>query len=431
MEEKPGGFKGCVNSAVDSQKRHTVFFVDDIMFVAPLAISDTEVRNFNLTPQQLCLSLRLHSSITYSYAMNCAVKIPQFHHKWLWKWVEAHSDYAYPMSLDGHIFKTRDVVAPLIKMDYANPNQLEGMWAKHPIQNKFLMGCYQTPRIINIPHNKVNEVCNNRVMGQSAADLNARYLTGMRVNWQSLAGYVGKSVHVDIDLPTIGGGKQEKISIVTGTLNRRSLLPGVIANTVGASDRIELVLVDGGSTDGTQDYIKSLHNERIKLVEIGGRSPYPNYMNEGIRHASADLICIWNDDVLLETGWDNVFKTMTPGTDVYLFAWKSNRVKEWTIYCNPPVEVVMNYGIYRRSVFEKVGMFNNAYSYYRADGDMAFRAWAFGCTVMPCPDIHVRELDVEKRALPCTAADDKAYDDYRAMYRAGVLPEGLERLAPR
>ena len=46
------------------------------------------------------------------------------------------------------------------------------------------------------------------------------------------------------------------ISIVTGTLNRVGMLPTLITNTVLSDDRIELVLVDGGSTDGTVDYIK-------------------------------------------------------------------------------------------------------------------------------------------------------------------------------
>ena len=74
------------------------------------------------------------------------------------------------------------------------------------------------------------------------------------------------------------------ISIVTGTLNRVGMLPMLIQNTVMSDERIELVLVDGGSTDGTIDYIKSLDNPQIKLVEVGGRSSYPHFMNLGIKN---------------------------------------------------------------------------------------------------------------------------------------------------
>ena len=66
------------------------------------------------------------------------------------------------------------------------------------------------------------------------------------------------------------------LSIVTGTLNRVNLLPKIIKNTVDSNNKLELVLVDGGSTDGTIDYIKKLNHPRIKLIEVGGRSSYPH-----------------------------------------------------------------------------------------------------------------------------------------------------------
>jgi hypothetical protein len=317
------------------------------------------------------------------------------------------------------------------------------------------MGCYSRPRVINIPFNKVNEECTNRNMARSPELLNRCYLKGLRIDWKRLNGYVGNSVHVEMELSITGNGSSEdlkptpieapepvkerkgiakkkyEISIVTGTLNRINLLPGLIQNTVGASRKVELVLVDGGSTDGSQEYIKSLGNDQITLIEIGKRSHYAHYMNEGILRASADLICQWNDDVLLESSWENVLATIRPENDVYLFAWKSERVKDWTIYYNPPVEVVMNYGIYRRSVFERVGMFSGAYQYYRCDGDMSYRAWAFGCSVLCCRNIHVRELSVAKQAGACTPADDEAYEVHRSMYRCGTIPDDIERLAPR
>ena len=112
------------------------------------------------------------------------------------------------------------------------------------------------------------------------------------------------------------------ISIVTGTLNRVGMLPMLIENTVMSDERIELVLVDGGSTDGTIDYIKSLDNPQIKLVEVGGRSSYPHFMNLGIKESTHEVVCQWNDDVILANEWSEVFTELESGHDFYLFNWK-------------------------------------------------------------------------------------------------------------
>ena len=109
------------------------------------------------------------------------------------------------------------------------------------------------------------------------------------------------------------------ISIVTGTLNRVGMLPNLIKNTVLADDRIELVLVDGGSNDGTIDYIKQLNHPQVKLIEIGGRSSYPHFMNIGIRESTHEIVCQWNDDVILCNDWSEVIIETQSDHDFYLF----------------------------------------------------------------------------------------------------------------
>jgi glycosyltransferase involved in cell wall biosynthesis len=74
------------------------------------------------------------------------------------------------------------------------------------------------------------------------------------------------------------------ISIVTGTLNRIDHLKRVIENTVDSDSRLELVLIDGGSIDGTIEYLKNLNHSRVKLIEEGGRSYYWDYMKIGRAH---------------------------------------------------------------------------------------------------------------------------------------------------
>lgn len=217
------------------------------------------------------------------------------------------------------------------------------------------------------------------------------------------------------------------ISIVTGTLNRLKYLGGLIENTVQSGwHDIELVLVDGGSTDGTVEFVKRLNHPSVKLIEVGKRSSYPHYMNLGVKAAKHENICQWNDDVLLCNDWDDVFETIDDDHDAYLFNWKegdTQSMKElkwlncagmrdngWIIinnaqYTYPQMagektkEVCMNYGIYKKDVFRKYGLYNPAYQYYCADSEMAMRAFHSGAKFKTCFDIKVCVLPAEKRAI--------------------------------
>ena len=44
---------------------------------------------------------------------------------------------------------------------------------------------------------------------------------------------------------------KKTISIISGTLNRKENIKRLVENTIQKYDFLELVLVDGGSTDGT------------------------------------------------------------------------------------------------------------------------------------------------------------------------------------
>ena len=220
----------------------------------------------------------------------------------------------------------------------------------------------------------------------------------------------------------------QKISIVTGTLNRKPYLTTLLNNTVWADHRIELVLVDGGSTDGTIELMEHLSNveRRIKFIQVGERSSYPHYMNLGIEHASHELVCQWNDDVILVNDWDDVFKQIDEDHDAYLFNWKTGHIEDkdndnwltcnhirdngWIIINNAEFsypqsageangEIVMNYGIYKKDVFRKHGLYNKHYRYYCADGEMSMRAFYGGCKFKSCVDIKVLVLPAEKRAI--------------------------------
>lgn len=234
------------------------------------------------------------------------------------------------------------------------------------------------------------------------------------------------------------------ISIVTGTLNRIGLLPTLIENTVLSDDRVELVLVDGGSEDGTINYIKELAHPQIKLVEVGHRSPYPHFMNLGIQNTTYDIICQWNDDVILCNEWVEVIIEAQSKHDFYLFNWKygslgdtknpdwlkgRNHTDGWCL-CNNAIyggEIVMNYGLYRKKIFREIGMYNPEYQYYCADGDMAYRAYQFGYEVKDLNHIKVCSLPTSKVATS-HPSDHLIYHQNMNLYQQKILPESLQYL---
>lgn len=238
------------------------------------------------------------------------------------------------------------------------------------------------------------------------------------------------------------------VSIVTGTLNRVHLLPKIIANTVDANENLELVLVDGGSTDGTIEYIKNLNHLRIKLIEVGGRSSYPHFMNLGIENSTYEWVCQWNDDVLLANDWDEVIKEINDDYMFYLFNWKYGsetdiKNPKWLSgedslsanggFCivdayETHKEIVMNYGIYNKKIFREIGMYNDAFQYYYADGDMSLRAYLFGYKYKALEGVKVCSLNgVQKMAIQTSDSID-IYNNFHEQYKHKILDEKIRKL---
>jgi glycosyltransferase involved in cell wall biosynthesis len=238
------------------------------------------------------------------------------------------------------------------------------------------------------------------------------------------------------------------ISIVTGTLDRKHLLGNLIKNTVESSDKLELVLVDGGSTDGTQEYIKNLAHERIKLIEIGRRSPYPHYMNLGIKNATYDWICQWNDDAILVNKWNEVISELDNNHDFYLFNWKYGAYEDinnedwirgtdiitddrggWWLTDKYEVygEIVMNYGVYNKKIFKEIGMYSNDFHYYYCDGDMSRRAYLFGYKHKSLYDIKVCSVYTPKKAH-LVSGELEVYNRNHEEYKNKKLNNSIEFL---
>ncbi len=114
------------------------------------------------------------------------------------------------------------------------------------------------------------------------------------------------------------------ISVIIPSYNRASTLPMAIESVLGQTYRdIELILVDDGSTDGTEDLIRSMEDSRLRYIKLEKNSGACRARNIGIDAARGEYIAFqdsddrWHTDKLLrqlrflqETGADMVYCAM-------------------------------------------------------------------------------------------------------------------------
>ena len=195
-------FKRHVILLLDQNNPYTVFFVDDIVFKNPFTLKSKQFKLFTLNDEILTLSLRLSSYLTYCYAARIRITPPNFDSNFSFKWQGLPGDYGYPMSLDGHFFRTNEFAAITKVLTFNNPNSYESILASYPI-NRLKMICFEDSIVMNNPINKVQN-WNNNVHGNISADfLNENFLEGNIIDLEDFKGLKNKSCHQEIEIKLI------------------------------------------------------------------------------------------------------------------------------------------------------------------------------------------------------------------------------------
>ena len=165
-----------------------------------------------------------------------------------------------------------------------------------------------------------------------------------------------------------------KISIITTVFNAASTLPDCLESVRGQnSPKIEHILVDGASTDGTSNIIERYRSGLGKVISEPDNGIYDG-MNKGIQLATGDIIGILNADdtyagpdilsqvakVFSEKHVDSCY-----GDLVYVDADDSSKVvRYWRAGDFDPSKFYWGWMpphptfFVRRSVYEKFGLFN-------------------------------------------------------------------------
>lgn len=199
-----------------------------------------------------------------------------------------------------------------------------------------------------------------------------------------------------------------ELSVVIGSYNRLEFLKSTIETVrkevVGL--RAEIIVVDGGSSDGTiewlfkqKDIITILQHNRGKWngrpIE---RKSWGYFMNLGFRAASGKYICMLSDDCLIipgaiKNGISHADKKRKQQVNVGMvaFYWRNwpEQEKYWAGFAWGN-RMFVNHGLYLREALEKVNYIDaDHFFFYHADGDLALRIWEAGYVCIDGPNSYI------------------------------------------
>jgi hypothetical protein len=175
---------------------HIAFLVDDDVLTAPVSLGEPEFQRFLADGSIVCVSLRLCPQIDHSYALNRPIEVPRFDHGTIWNWTQADGEWGYPMSLDGHVFRSRELLPLLQRLQFANPNTLEMALSNHPLPQTRAI-CFPAAKLVNLPLNRVQPNFPNRDMGIDRDWLNRQFLGGRQLSLSMAVGLRNRAAHHD------------------------------------------------------------------------------------------------------------------------------------------------------------------------------------------------------------------------------------------
>ncbi len=214
-----------------------------------------------------------------------------------------------------------------------------------------------------------------------------------------------------------------KASIIVLSWNKKELLRECLDALLAAVEYDgpdhEIILVDNGSTDGTQDYVRT-HYPRIRLIELDRNYRFCRANNIGVRCAKNDIVVLLNNDVIVDRDFLTPLLKGFDAPDIFavtsqIFNYDQSKTREETgktfgtlVFGCVHVGHAQPNGLdeqreyvpvfyagggssaYSRDKFLELGGFNEIYNPgYVEDADLSYRAWKSGYRVLFCPKSKV------------------------------------------
>ena len=222
-----------------------------------------------------------------------------------------------------------------------------------------------------------------------------------------------------------------KISVITAVRNGRATLPDALDSAL-AQDHpdLELIVIDGASTDGTQEVIQRYAGRLAHVVSEPDEGIY-DALNKGLHLATGDIVGFLHADdryadervlsrvatVLADPGVDACYGDLLyvrrddPGRVVRCWRAGPYQPRRLARGWMPPHPTVYT----RRAVYQRLGGFDPRYR-IAADYDSLLRFLGPGriaCAYIPEVLVHMRTGGASNRSLRNLL--QKSREDYRAL----------------
>lgn len=180
--------------------------------------------------------------------------------------------------------------------------------------------------------------------------------------------------------------------------------------------KFKVLVIDNASTDGSVSYMKE-HYPNIEVIALDKNYGFSRAVNVGIRHADTPYVILLNNDTAVDPHYiEEMVKAIRRSPRIFSVSSKMIQMYHpglidsagdlytligWGV-CRGSGRPITNYtepsriftacagaAIYRRSVFHKIGYFDENHFAYLEDIDIGYRAKIYGFQNIYCPSALV------------------------------------------